>query len=411
MKKVIVVGAGIVGICCAISLRKKGFHVTLIDRQQPGRGASFGNAGVFNNSAIAPYQRPEILRLLPRLLAGRDPRFRLHWPHLFLLIPCLIRFLSNCNNRSFEAGMAGLSYLLKDAVELHLELLKQSGGENYFRDTGWLRLIATREDFMQTKSERGYFDRYGVAYEILDTGEIKELEPDISRHYHKGIWLTNTPSITSPEKVCLAYADYFQSLGGNFQVSSAQKLGKLETGWKLSCDNGEMEADSIVVAMGAQSTRLLSTTGVTVPMVIERGYHLVYQPEPGKSLGRSIIDTQYGLVMTPMETGIRVTSAVNLVAREIPPTFRQILDLAPQIESIFPFQKHNNDEPWMGNRPSTPDSLPIIGPAPGHDGLWLAFGHGHLGLTLGPKTGILIADAMAGKTTDSEANAFLPSRF
>jgi D-amino-acid dehydrogenase len=250
-----------------------------------------------------------------------------------------------------------------------------------------------------------------VAYEILDTGEIKELEPDISRHYHKGIWLTNTPSITSPEKVCLAYADYFQSLGGNFQVSSAQKLGKLETGWKLSCDNGEMEADSIVVAMGAQSTRLLSTTGVTVPMVIERGYHLVYQPEPGKSLGRSIIDTQYGLVMTPMETGIRVTSAVNLVAREIPPTFRQILDLAPQIESIFPFQKHNNDEPWMGNRPSTPDSLPIIGPAPGHDGLWLAFGHGHLGLTLGPKTGILIADAMAGKTTDSEANAFLPSRF
>ena len=165
------------------------------------------------------------------------------------------------------------------------------------------------------------------------------------------------------------------------------------------------------MAMGAQSPLLLSTVGVKVPMVIERGYHLLFQPKSGKSLGRSIIDTQFGLVMTPMEMGIRVTSAVNLVAREIPPSFQQILDLAPQIESIFPFEKRNNDDPWMGNRPSTPDTLPIIGPAVGHDNLWLAFGHGHLGLTLGPKTGMLIADAMAGKTGASEANAFLPSRF
>jgi len=411
MKKVVVIGAGMVGICCSISLRKKGFDVVMIDRQQPGNGASFGNAGVFNNSAIAPYQGPGILKLLPRLLAGSDPRFRFHWPHLFQLMPNLIRFISNCNARSFETRMASLSYLLHDTVELHLDLLKQSRSEKYFRDTGWLRLLSSQEDFLQTKAERERFDRYGVIYEILDAGAIKELEPDISRHYEKGIWLTNTPSVTNPEKVCLAYSDYFQSLGGHFQIANAQKLIKSGAGWKVEYDTGDLEADDVVVAMGAQSPDLLSTIGIKIPMVIERGYHLLYQPKSGKSLGRSIIDTQYGLVMTPMEMGIRVTSAVNLVAREIPPSYQQILNLVPRIESIFPLEKHNDDDPWMGNRPSTPDSLPIIGPAVDHDNLWLAFGHGHLGLTLGPKTGILIADAMAGKTGDSEANAFLPSRF
>jgi len=326
-------------------------------------------------------------------------------------MPNLIRFLSNCNARSFEAGMASLSYLLNDTVELHLELLKQSRGEKYFRDTGWLRLLYTQEDFLQTEAERESFDRYGVIYEILDAGAIKELEPDISRHYEKGIWLTNTPSVTNPEKVCLAYSDYFQSLGGHFQLANAQKLVKSGGGWQVVCDTGELEADDVVVAIGAQSPDLLSTIGIKVPMVIERGYHLLYQPKSEKSLGRSIIDTKYGLVMTPMEMGIRVTSAVNLVAREIPPSYQQILDLVPRIESIFPLEKKNDDDPWMGNRPSTPDTLPLIGPAADHDNLWIAFGHGHLGLTLGPKTGILIADAMAGKTRDSEANAFLPSRF
>ncbi len=385
--------------------------MTLIDRQPPARGASFGNAGVFNNSAIAPYQSLGILRHLPGLLAGRDPRFHLHWPHLFSLLPNLARFLSRCNARSFEHGMNALRYLLHDSVDLHLELLKQSGADTYFRDTGWLRLYSSRAQFAQTRTEREYYAQCGIRYTVLDAAEIAELEPHISRKYAKAIWLTGTPMVTNPGKVCLAYADYFRSLGGRFHIATAQQLRKVESGWKVTTHSGEMEAHEVVIAMGAQSADLLATIGVTVPMAIERGYHLLYRPAAGKSLGRSIIDTRYGLVMTPMEMGLRVTSAVDLVAREIPPNFRQILHLVPQINAIFPMEEQLLDEPWMGNRPSTPDSLPIIGPAVGHNNLWLAFGHGHLGLTLGPKTGLLIANAMVGKPRHAEASAFLPARF
>lgn len=267
MKKIIVIGAGMVGICCALELCKKDFDITLIDRQNPAREASFGNAEVFNNSAIAPYQSPVILKQIPKLLTSHDPRFRLHWPHILLLLPNLIRFLSHCNRGSYESSMASLSYLLYDAVERHLELLKESNAQHYFQNTGWLRLHPTLDHFNGTKAERENFDRYNVAYKILNGNEIKEMEPDVSRYYERAIWLTGTPTTSNPEKVCLAYVEKFQSLGGKFQVAEAKQLVRTAGGWLITTKEENILTNHVVIAMGAQSMGLLRPLNIRIPYV------------------------------------------------------------------------------------------------------------------------------------------------
>ena len=411
MKKVVVVGAGIVGICCALELCRQGCEVMLIDRGSPGGGTSSGNAGVISTNGIAPYPGPGMLSRILHLGFNRDPRVKFHWPHFFELLPNLIRFLGNCNQKSYAQGVAALSYLLRDAMDLHRQLLRESNAESLFNDTGWLRLYRSEETFAQTDQERTNYDQYGVPYKLLDAGEIRELEPDIAFAYHKAIWLTRTPSVYNPEKLCRAYFDLYRSLGGLFANEEARQLRRRGTGWEVTTGTGRLETSDVLVCMGAHSNQLLATIGLKMPLFIERGYHLLYQPAGGKSLTRSILDAEQGLCITPMDMGIRVTSAVNIVATDTDPHYDQILNLIPQIERIFPMSKRLLDEPWMGRRPSTPDSLPIIGPMPDHPGLCLAFGHQHLGLTAAPKTGKLIAAQMLGKPVDNEASAFSPGRF
>ncbi len=411
MKKVVVIGAGIVGVCCALELQKRGCKVTLIDSDPPVQGVSYGNAGVFNNSAVSPYQSRSIVKLLPSFMLNLDPRFRFHWPHVFLLMPWLLKSLSHCNARSFENGLNTLSYILKDAVDLHTTLLRESDAMHLFQDSGWLRLHPDEADYKKTEADRRDYDRCGVKYEILNSGEIQELEPDISRKYEKAIWLTHTPCVTSPEKLGMVYFEKFRSLGGKFQQLKAKQISRINSGLQVKTDSHTLECEHLVVAMGAKSSHMLRPLGIKIPLAMERGYHLSYQPAEGKKLNRSIIDAHLGLVMTPMDMGIRVTSGVNLVARETRPTYSQILNLEPEMKAIFPLGKRLIEHPWMGHRPSTPDSLPVIGRAVEFNNLWLAFGHGHLGLTLAPKTGELIANAIHGIPNDAEADAFLPNRF
>ena len=411
MKKVTVIGAGIIGICCALEAQRLGFAVTLLDRNEPAQGASFGNAGVLATNAIAPYASSGLLSLLPKYGLNLDPKFQFHWPHAFALAPWLLRFIKNCNATSYRKSVESLSYIVNDAVTLHRELLKQCDQQNIIVERGWLRLYRSENSFESSTPERQNFDEFGIPYEILDSAEICELEPDIKRRYTKGILLPESVSVTHPQKLCLAYFSLFKNMGGEFIQSSVSEIRKSDTTWNIRTDDKTMQSEKVVVAMGAQTPSLLKPLDIKIPMAIERGYHLAFAAQADKKPTRSFIDMEQGLVMTPMDFGIRVTSAVNLIARETEPTFKQILNLRGEMHSIFPLGEQLTDEPWIGHRPSTPDSMPVIGKAPGFEDLWLAFGHGHVGLTLGPKTGLLIASAMAGKKLDDAADAFSPKRF
>ena len=411
MEKIIVAGAGIIGICCALYLSRKGYQVTLIDRRQPAEEASYGNAGIICNSGIAPLASPEILKHLPYLITNRHPQFRLHWPHAISLLPWIYRFIRHCNPHSKQHCIEALSYLLANTVSDHLELLRQIGAEKYYSDTGWLRLYRTAAQFQKTKDERHQYRAHGIRFQVLSGDQVRELEPALTRRYSDAIWLDGTPSVTNPGQVCKAYAAHFLAHGGRFIQSRLDRLRKMDKGWAVDAGGRRLPCDQVVVALGASAPTLLRTVGVKPSLACERGYHLLYRPAPGVSLNRPIIDVQYGFAITPMEPGIRVTSGTNLAARHAPPTPIQINVLREEIENTLPLGRQLLDTPWMGERPSTPDSLPIIGPTPSLPGLWQAFGHGHLGLTLGPTTGKLIADSIAGKPATKTEQAFWPSRF
>ena len=420
MKNIAVIGAGAIGICCALELRKKGFTVTLIDSEKPASQASYGNAGVICTNGITPYASPQILPQLPFYGLNRDPRFLFHWPHFFSLLPWISRFIRNCNWQSYHHSLRSLSYISRDAVQLHKERLHQSKATDLLRDQGWLRLYRTKQSFDSTKQEQENFKNHDVPYEILNSKQISDLEPDIYKKYERGILLNGSPSVTNPQRVCHLYFEQYLSMGGQFFSGRITSIMPKNNTWKIIPDSGAdtslpTQFDHVVVAMGAHTPEILKPLGIKIPMAIERGYHLAYKPQAERSLSRSILDTERGLVLTPMEMDdgniIRVTSAVNLIARPTQPTFKQILDQRAEIDSIFPMQSQQIDTPWIGHRPSMPDSIPVIGPAPRNPGLWLAFGHGHLGFTLGPKTGQLIARSIAGEINDPESNAFLPGRF
>jgi len=410
-EKIIVAGAGVVGICCGIFLLKKGCRVLLVDRRPPAEGASYGNAGVICNSGIAPLANPQMLIRIPWLLTNLDPRFRLHWPHAVALLPWVFRFIRQCNRRSQMHCVQSLGYLLKNTVADHLELLRETRAENYFNDTGWLRLYRNQNQFHATREERHHYREHGISFQVLNEKEIRDLEPCLTQSFSHGIWLDGTPSLTNPGQVCKQYADLFQRLGGKFVQAEFTALRPVKNGWELKSDRDQLLGSQVVVAMGAASPTLLRSIDIKTCLATERGYHLLYQPPPGISLNRSIVDVKYGFVMTPMEMGIRVTSGTDLAAHPAPPSYRQMNRLKPKIEKVLPLEKQLLDTPWMGERPSPPDSLPIIGSTKGHPGLWQAFGHGHLGLTLGPTTGKLIAELISGKIPNRQEQAFSPSRF
>jgi len=415
MKKVAVVGAGIIGICCALELKRKGFNVTLFDENLPASQTSSGNAGVICTAGITPYASPDILLRLPVYALNIDPRFKFYWPHFPQIFPCLTRFIVNCNWKKYEQSLSALHYITRDAVDLHTKLMAEANSGNLFRDRGWLKLYRTDEAFASSARERQNYSHYGVAATILDTQSIRALEPAIIRNYAKAILLAGSPSVTDPRAVCQSYFNLFVDMGGRFQQRKIATLSSSQDGWRIAGHTYSHQFQDVVVAMGSTSMSLLSDLKINIPLIIERGYHLAFSMQESTALSRSIIDTQKGLVMTPMTIAgdplIRVTSAVNLIARKTTPLYSQILNLIPEMHTMLPLDQQLLEEPWTGHRPSTPDSIPVIGPAPNNPGLWLAFGHGHLGLTLGPKTGKLIAAGIAGEKTDPEADAFYAARF
>ncbi len=415
MKNIAVVGAGIIGICCALELKRKGFNVTLFDEFLPASQTSSGNAGVICSAGITPYASPEILPHLPAYALNIYPKFKFYWPHIFQVFPFLVQFVKNCNWRDYEQSVKALHYITRDAVDLHTKLMAEANSGHLLRDRGWLKLYRTDKAFAASARERQNYKRYGVSATILETDGIRELEPAIIRNYTKAILLEGSPFVTNPRTVCESYFNRFIALGGQFEQKKISQVTPAQDSWKIGGYACSYQFQDVVIAMGSMSTRLLSALKIKIPMAIERGYHLAFSMQESSALSRSILDTQKGLVMTPMyvddQSLVRVTSAVNLIAHKTTHQHSQILNLIPEMHTMLPLDQQLLDEPWTGHRPSTPDSIPVIGAAPNNPGLWLAFGHGHLGLTLGPKTGKLIADGVAGDKKDLEADAFSADRF
>jgi D-amino-acid dehydrogenase len=409
--KVTVLGAGIVGICCAIELQRRGYQVELIDRKGPGEETSSGNAGILSLSSIAPLASPELLTRLPRLVANLDADFLLHYPHLPGLLPWLMRFLVRCKRSKYIADGLLINALTVPSVAAHMELIKASEARQLVNGSGSLRLYRNLKTYQRDELERELFDLCDLQYSIIEKPEIRDLEPDIADIFSKAVLIKNSISITNPESLCKCYARYFQQLGGELRQAEVTQISHENSQWRLQTPSGPEMAERLVVCLGAWTPELIKPLGYSNPIAIERGYHTVFSAQQNKNLSRPIFDVDSSYVMIPMEMGLRVTTGSNLVYREAAENPRQIKKVIPRVREAFPVDQIVLEKPWMGRRPSTPDSLPIIGPAPRHKNLWLAYAHAHMGFTMGPVTGQIIANYVTGEAQSLATNAYLPSRY
>ncbi|MFT5226419.1 MAG: D-amino-acid dehydrogenase [Polaribacter sp.] len=409
--KITVLGAGIVGICCALELQQKGYQVTLVDRRGFGQETSHGNAGILSLSSVMPLASPELLGRLFRLATNQENDFLMHYSHLPWLLPWLTKFLLRCNRKTYINDGLAMSKLTLPSVEKHLEWIKQSNAGHLLNSVGALKLYRNPDTFDRNALERELFDQCGVKYSVIDKAECNDLEPDLHNIFEKGLLIEESQSLRDPQALSQCYAELFLSLGGEFKQAEVKQILSRSNQWDIISDQGKDTVEKLVVCMGAWTPALLKPLGYHNPIVIERGYHTVFQTPSNKGLTRPVFDVDGSFVMIPMNTGLRVTTGSNMVYRDTVETPIQIAKVTPRVREAFPVEQILLDEPWMGRRPSTPDSLPIIGLAPRHEDLWLAFGHSHMGLTLGPITGELIAELVSSKPHSIPPGPYSPSRY
>lgn len=414
-KTVVVLGAGIVGVSCALELQRRGWDVTLLDKSAPGREASYGNAGVMARSSLVPFNNPGLWSALPRLLKNTSAQFRYDPVFLARNLSWAIAFLYRAQKRFYDETTTALDALIRLSFDEHRRWLAEAGIEHRLRTNGWLFLYRSEAAFEGSRLSRETFDRFGVATQALDPHALSDLEPDLKPVFPRALWIKDTASVDSPGRVVEAYAKLFASRGGRIEVAAVCGLQRSGAGgaWRIaSADGVTREADRVVVALGPWSKEFLGDAlGVSVPMAFERGYHMHYRAAHGTRLGRPIYDTGGGYVLSPMEQGLRLSTGVQLTARDAPKNLAQLELAEAAARQAFPLEDRLETDPWLGSRPTLPDSRPMIGECPGRPGLWFAFGHQHIGFSTGPGTAALLGAMMSGETAAIDPAPFRPSRF
>ena len=407
----IVLGAGIVGTSVALHLVKRGLSVALVDRRGPGEETSYGNTGVIVGASVFPTAFPRSLKKLIQVALKRAPEANYHWRDLPKIAPWLLAYYAQSTPERLKDSAVKLRPLMGRSVAEHEALLTESDALKYLRKTGWMTIYRSDAAFEAMKPQLEFGAELGVAAVPLDTGAALEMEPNLSPVFRHALHWPDVASLSNPLMVTRAYAARFSALGGVLLTGDARTLHRADGRWRVDTNEGHLDSGEVVVALGPWAPDVLEPLGIKVPLGIKRGYHRHFAARGNATLTRPVVDTENGYALTPMEQGIRLTTGAEFAARDAAPTPVQFDRLMPAARELFPLGEPTESEPWLGRRPNMPDSLPVLGRAPGQQGLWLAFGHGHWGLTMGPVTGRLIAEMMTGATPFTDPAPFRAERF
>jgi D-amino-acid dehydrogenase len=406
---VVVLGAGMVGVATANAARRRGFKVVLIDRRDPGSETSYGNAGILSSGSIFPLNMPSLWRKLPTYLTNQDPALRWNPAWALRNARWVAGFLANASSTRTAPRATALHCLIAASLRVHREWIVEAGAAQRIRETGWLK--AWRSNAVSAaKAEQAALADYGIKSEVVDRQAISALEPGILPLYSVGLLHTETASVDSPGAVVKAYAQMFTGSGGEIRRADIKAIAPDGESWRVVLSDGVLRARHVVVALGPWSKEFLQPLGYRVPLGFERGYHQHFKPNASRPLSRPIHDSEAGFLITPMEQGIRITTGVELTDRDAPSSFAQLDAVVPLARDVLELGDAVG-EPWRGSRPTLPDSLPVIGSAPRHRGLWLAFGHQHIGFTTGAGTGLAIAAMISGAAPPFDVAPFSPSRY
>lgn len=407
----IVLGAGIVGTSIALQLAKRGLSVALVDRGGVGEETSYGNSGVIEGSTIMPPAFPSGLAAVVKVGLKRASDANFHWRYLPKVAPWLLAFRANSRPDRLEENARANRPLFARAIAEHESLMLESGATRYLRKNGWMKLYRSEAAFEALRPDLELAREFGVPYEALDAAGARKLEPSLNPVFKRAVFWPAVTTLSDPLAVTKAYAARFAALGGVMLKGDARTLHKSGNGWRVETDEGPIDSPEVIVALGPWAPDLLEPLGLKLPMQFKRGYHRHYKTADSAPLSRPVVDVAYGYLITPMEQGIRLTTGAEFAARNARPTPVQIGRLMPHLRELYAIGPRADDKTWLGARPCFPDSRPVIGRAPGQKGMWLAIGHAHWGLTLGPVTGRLIAEMMAGESPFCDPKPYAAERF
>jgi D-amino-acid dehydrogenase len=409
----VVVGAGIVGITAALELQRRGHHVVLLDRGQPGRETSYGNTGVLSDSSIVIINNPGLPKQLPKLLRNTGLKMRYNLGFVARNLFWFLRYLRHCTRNHFDHAAQALRAIQVLSLDIHKSLIADAGAGHLLRHTGWLKVFRTEESFKAYDMERRVLEQTGVRHTVFTADQLAQIEPVLPPIFVAGVLMEDTCSVSSPGALCDAYVELFVAAGGTVRQAAVTGIERASDGkWRINCDGtAAIQSQNVMIAAGPWSAEIASWLGYKIPMAWERGYHVHMKPGDGPALTRAVHDIDRGYVMSPQLQGVRVTSGSELNDRDAPPNYSQINGVAAIARDVAKLGDAVEDIPWMGRRPTLVDSLPMIGKAPRHDNLWFNFGHHHTGLTMSAGSARVIADLIDGKEPPIDASPFRPERF
>ena len=408
----IVLGAGMVGVSVALHLQRRGVAVTLLDRQGPGEGASFGNGGLIQREAVFPTAFPRAAADLRRIARNRSVDAVYHPAALPGFAAPLLRYWWHSAPQRYQAAVRGHAALIATCLDEHLALARETAAMALLRPIGWMRLYADPRLLAAALAQAEQARReHGVNFTTLDSAALAAAEPHLLVRRLGAIHWTDPLSVSDPHALTLAYAARFTEAGGRILSGDAATLRRAGAGWQVQAAEGPVTAEAVVVALGAASVRVTRPLGYAPPLFGKRGYHMHYGLRGNATLNRPLLDTASGFLLAPMRAGVRLTTGAEFARQDAPPTPVQLERAEPLARSLLPLAERVEDAPWLGVRPCMPDMLPAIGPLPGQPGAWCAFGHGHQGLTLGPTTGRLLAEMMTGEAPFLNPEPYQPARF
>ncbi len=410
--RVIVLGAGVVGLSTALYLQRSNVPVAVIDPLPPAGGASFGNAGLISPGTVVPIALPGMVKKVPGWLS--DPMGPLvvrpgYLPHA---LPWLARWVSASRMRRVLAISDALRALHRGTFECWQELLGSERFHALVRQAGQVQVWEGNTESKVAIIERKLRERHQIEAEMLTADDLRQMFPGLARDVSRGLFVPGNGFTISPQRLVRTLGELFLGGGGEIIAERAMKLIPREggTGYVVMTNLSNRIAEQVVVAAGAWSKRLLDPLGVRVPLETERGYHAML-PAPNLMPHLPIMNKSRGFGLTPMEDGLRIAGTVEIAGLDAPPDERRAKVLVDHARRLFPQLEPGETRYWMGFRPSMPDSLPVLGPAPGRPGLYLAFGHGHFGMTGGPPSGKLVAQLITRQAGGIDPSPYGPGRF
>ncbi|MEO1775989.1 MAG: FAD-dependent oxidoreductase [Pseudomonadota bacterium] len=410
-EEVTVLGAGLVGICTALSLLERGVSVRLIDRGEPGQETSFGNAGVISPWSIVPQSMPGLWRSIPGLMLGRDRPLAVRaaaWPRM---IPWGLKFLKSGREENVRRTAAAMALLCGPSIDLYRRHLTDTGGEHLVQDACYIH--AFRDPDASDLEALGFRLRreHGAELHRISGKELRALEPALSPDFTSAVVITGQARALSPGAIGRSLAAKVQALGGQILRRSVTGLQRRDEHWSIDCEGDRFTAKKVVLALGVWSPELLRALGVSPPLMAERGYHVEF-PEPGVELRNSVMDVDRKVVASSMLGGLRVAGQAEFAPLDAPEDPAAKDRLGRIARAMLPdLSESQTARVWMGRRPSFPDSLPAIGEMPGLPDLVWNFGHSHYGLMMAPKSGELAADMILGRPANADLSLLSPERF